>query len=76
MTFLNGGENTLNSKQFLKNDHFKHGDGKYLIKHMKYLFLGSRVSRISERRETLRLTKPLADPLNVLGEVGFGRQLL
>lgn len=69
MTFLNGGENTLNSKQFLKNDHFKYGD-------RKYLFLGSRVSRISERRETLRLTKPLADPLNVLGEVGFGRQLL
>lgn len=37
---------------------------------MKYLFLGSRVSRISERRETLWLTKQLADPLNVLGVSG------
>lgn len=37
---------------------------------MKYVLLGSRVSRITERRETLWLTKPLADPLNVPGVSG------
>lgn len=33
---------------------------------MEWVFLGSKVSRAAERRETLWLTKPQADPLNVL----------